>query len=158
MSIYGIENIKELFCILHDGVIISGELTRSEMRLEVEIPYLAKRIDPSYQNFRVILKGTEDVRFTTWPNELELTPRVLRNIHEIFEPQLDILSGRVRGKHVQMACSQSSPDYDYCGGELCFIAEQASVIDEAGKSYSIGELDTLARGYWDDWANSSQES
>ena len=158
MSIDGIENIKEVFCIFHDGVIVSGGLTGGEMRLEVRIQYLAGRVDPHYRKFQVVLKGVENVRFITWPNDTESQPRVLRNIGKIFEPDLDILNGSVKEDHVHVVCSQPSPTHDYCGGELCFIAGQSIVTDEAGKSYSMEELDALARDYWDDWEKSSQKS
>jgi hypothetical protein len=44
-----------------------------------------------------------------------------------------------------------SSDYDFCGGELYFTVEVAVVLDEAGKSLEMKELDDLCASYWKEW-------
>ena len=126
------------------------------MHLEVEIQYLAERINPSFTKFQVVVFGVDSIYFTTWPNDSKLEPQVIVDVDEIFKPELEILEGNILENKIQVVCNQSSPTFKYCGGELYFKAESALVTDEAGKSYSIEELSSLCKSYWDDWANKNK--
>jgi hypothetical protein len=156
MNIEGKENIRDIFSIFHDGVISSCQFRHGELCLEVEIQYLAELINSAFKKFQVSLKGVENIRFTTWPSDLKSEPQLLCDVSIIFEPKLDILEGNIKENQIQVVCNQASSNYDYCSGELYFSAVSAVVIDEAVKSYSIEELDSLCKDYWDAWANKNQ--
>lgn len=123
--------------------------------MEVDIQYLAERINPNFRKFVVRLAGVENIRFSTWPSDLQAEPEVLTDISIIFKPELEILEGSIKEGQIQVVCNQHSPEFDYCGGELFLTATSAEVVDESGKNYSIDELDTLCKSYWDSWANRS---
>ena len=153
MKIEGSENIKDIFSIFHDGGIVNVHLEKDVLFMEVEIQYLAELIYPNFRKFSVVLNCIENIRFSTWPGDLKSDPEVLTDIDTIFKPELEILEGNIKDGEMQIICNQHLPDFDYCGGELYFTASFAEVFDEAGKSYSINELDTLCKEYWDEWAN-----
>lgn len=84
VKIEGSENIRDIFCILHDGSLISHATDGGELGLEVEIRYLAERIDPSFRKFEVRLFGVSDVQFSTWPGDLTSEVETLTDVGEIF--------------------------------------------------------------------------
>lgn len=156
MNIEGRENIRDIFSIFHDGVIGSCALNGDELTLDIAIRYLAERVKPGFRTFRVRLFGVSNVRFSTWPDDLQSAPVVLTDIQQIFEPDLDILEGNANGDEIEIVCNQPSPAFSYCGGELRFRCLCAEVTDESGKYYSIEELSALCEGYWDDWSRRNQ--
>lgn len=154
-TIHGNDALSRLFSILHDGRIARVTANGSSIALDVDITYLARRVDPAYRTFRVVLDKVLDLRFRTWPNEAGAEPAMLTDIDEIFRPGLEILSGEVAGDHLKVICNQPSTLCDYCGGELLLAVASASVTDEGGKAYSLEELQRLCRGYWSDWESAN---
>ena len=155
MNIEGSENIREIFSIFHDGTIAHVTKDGSDLLLEVAIQYLAERINLSFGKFFVLLANVRDLRFMTWPSDLKSEPAVITDISIIFKPELEILEGNIKDGAIQVVCIQSSPDFNYRGGELYLQAEFAQVSDEAGSYYTIDELGSLSQGYWDDLSNKS---
>jgi hypothetical protein len=153
MKIEGPKNISDIFSIFHDGCIVSCHYKNDSLVMEVEIQYLAERINPSFQKFTVRLDGVSNLYFSTWPRDRKSEPEILRGIETIFKPELEILKGTIEEGQVIVFCDQSLLDFDYCGGDLYLSAISAEVTDETGKSYSIEELGILCKSYWDDWAN-----
>lgn len=151
MSIETPQSISDVFAIFHDGGIVDQRVEGTDLVLTVEIEYLAQRVSPDYKSFQIRLAGARDMRFTTWPNERDAQPRQLASVDAIFAAELDILSSTVEDGAIRVVCNQPSTAYDYCGGELVFHAERATVTDEAGTSYAIDALDKLCKGYWDHW-------
>jgi hypothetical protein len=153
MRIEGSSNIEEIFSIFHDGVITHYIFNDGKLTLEIEIQYLAERISPDFTQFHVLLENISNIRFTTWPSDLQSESELITEPNIIFAPDLDILESNSKESHVQVICNQASSDYEYCGGELYFLATSAIVTDENGKEYSLDELDVLCKGYWDEWAS-----
>lgn len=156
--IESVEELADLFSILHDGVIVEAVVENRDLTLRVEIRYLTQRIRSDFTTFVVRLAGVEDLAFTTWPNDASLLPQLLRDASEIFVPALDILSGELKEGLIHVACNQPSPKAPYCGGTLAFRAKSAEVSDELGKRYSHSELVELARGYWDEWKRGNERA
>ena len=156
MKIEGSNNIKDIFSIFHDGCIINCHLEENALVMEVEIEYLAERINPHFRKFTVRLAEIQKLRFSTWLNDLESEPLVLTKFDSIFKPELEIAQGNVVEGQIQIICLQSDPEFEYCGGELYFTAVSAEVFDEAGKFYSVGELVTLANAYWKEWSEKTR--
>lgn len=156
VKIEGSENIRDIFCILHDGSLISHATDGGELGLEVEIRYLAERIDPSFRKFEVRLFGVSDVQFSTWPGDLTSEVETLTDVGEIFRADLEVLEGNIKEGFIEVVCNQRSPEFAYCGGELRFRCSHAVVTDEAGRAYSIEALGLLCKGYWDDWSRRNQ--
>jgi hypothetical protein len=156
MNIEGSEFIRDIFSIFHDGEIVCASLDNGNLVMDVEIQYLAERINPSYKKFIVRLENIRDMRFKTWPRDLKSEPALITDVSAIFKPELDILEGNVKDGLFKVVCIQTSPDFDYIGGELYFQAESAQVTDEGGRHYSIDELYSLCKGYWDELSNKSR--
>jgi hypothetical protein len=156
MNIEGLENVRDIFSIFHDGSISSCALDGDDLTLDVEIQYLAERVKPEFRKFKVRLFGASNVRFSTWPSDLKSDPVVLTDVPDIFDADLEILEGSLSEEEIKVVCNQHSSDLPYCGGELRFHCLRAEVADEGGKGYSIEELSELCKGYWDDWSSRSQ--
>ncbi len=152
--ISGQKNIASVFSLLHDGVIASHLSGNDGLVLIIDIPYLARRIDPSFTKFLVCLFGINDIRFHAWPNGVDHAAKTLTSLDEIFQAKLAILHGDLCGDAIEVACNQTSLAMPHGGGELQFQADSATVSDETGKFWSIEQLDELSKGYWDDWAAS----
>jgi hypothetical protein len=151
--IAGAENLASIFSIFHDGGIASYCLSAGVLVLDVEIMYLAERVNPGSRSFRVSLRNVRDLHFSTWPKGASAQPSVLRAPDQIFHPELEIMSGEADGDRIKVLCNQPSSSCDYCGGELYLAAESATVIDEDGRDYSIDELRQISKAYWDEWAS-----
>ncbi|QUY43518.1 hypothetical protein [Acaryochloris marina] len=153
IKIEGSENISNVFSIFHDGDIVNGHQKNSSLLIEVEIQYLAERINPPFRKFMLRLDNVRNLHFSTWPSDWKSEPKVLRDAKTIFKSELGILEGNYEEDQIKVACDQHLPEFDYCGGELHFSATSVEVTDEAGKGYSIEELGALCKDYWDEWAN-----
>lgn len=153
MKIKGPENISNVFSIFHDGGIVNCHHENGSLLFEIEIQYLAERINPDFQKFMLRLNEVKNLYFSTWSNDLKSEPKVLRDTTTIFKSELEILEGNSEENLIQVVCLQHSPEFDYCGGKLCFSSTSVEVTDETGKGYSIEELAALCKSYWDEWAN-----
>lgn len=156
MKIEGSESVRDIFSIFHDGSLVSYFSDGDTLGLDVEIQYLAERVNPDFRKFNVYLFGVSDVQFSTWPSDLKAKPETITELRKIFEVDLEILEGNIKESLIEVVCNQHSPEFAYCGGELRFRCTSATVTDEAGKAYSIEELGALCKGYWDDWSKQNQ--
>lgn len=156
--ISGQKNIAEIFSMFHDGVISSHLSSKDGLLLIVEIRYLAQRIHPAYTKFLVCLFDAKDIQFHTWPNNADNPAKSITAIDEIFKPRLAILQSEVRNQKIEVVCNQASADFPYCGGELEFHAESATVSDESGRFWRLEELEALSKAYWDEWSSSSGQN
>jgi hypothetical protein len=149
--ISGVNNLRDTFSIFHDGGISGFTSSGQDLILDVEIMYLAERINPSYRVFRLTLRNARDIVFETWPKDSNAEPSKISSLSKIFVPELEILGCEVAGDDLKVTCNQPSANCNYCGGTLFLKTDSASVTDESGKEYSIEELRQLSAGYWSDW-------
>lgn len=156
MNIDSSEAIRDIFSIFHDGIIARAFSDDSDIILDIEIRYLAEQINPSYERFLVRLESVRDIGFTTWPKDIKSEPWLITDMSVIFKPELEILEGNIEDSLIQVICNQASPDFDYCGGELYFQARSAQVTDDGGQNYSMNQLKSLFKGYWDNWSNKNR--
>jgi hypothetical protein len=129
-------NVSDVYSIFHDGCIIRCHEENGSLLSEIEIQYLAERINPTFRKLAVHLEDVKDVCFSTWPNDLKSESEALKDIASIFKAELEILEGNYREDQIQVVCNQHSPKFDYCGGELFISAPSAEIADEGGISYS----------------------
>lgn len=156
MKIEAREDIRDIFSIFHDGGIATANPQGGDLVLEIDIQYLAERVNPEYKGFKVCLYGFCDAEFSTWPSDLKSEPEKITDVQSIFKPELEVLEASLKENKIEVVCNQHSSEYDYCGGELSFIVDSAEVQDEAGKFYSIEELDFICKGYWKEWASKNE--
>ena len=145
------DSISDVISIFHDGTIRQAHLDGDKLKLQVNIAYLAKRVNPEYKSFHIELDGFCDAEFSTWPRTLGAEKEVITEFSRIFASSLDILSASVKEGGFEVICNIPSIDCDYCGGELFFRAKSATILDEANKEYSVEELRKISKDYWDAW-------
>lgn len=102
------QELAQLFSIFHDGVLalVSAD---DDLALTVEIPYLARRVDPAFTRFAVRLESVADLRFVGWA-----TPDARTAPEEIFGQALEIYRAEVEGDTVaeRYTSRRSAP---WCG-------------------------------------------
>ena len=157
MEIEGLENISHLFSIFHDGRITGCKFNDGRLQLEIEILFLAEKINPQFSKFNVTLNNIKNILYTNWPDDPKLESQKITDINIIFSQELIILEGVFKNDLIQVVCNQTSPDYESYGGYLYFTAETAIVTDEADKKYSIEELDALCESYWNEWSEKNRK-
>ena len=67
-----LENIRDIFSILHDGDICAWNGDKNLLTLTVECQYLAKRIDPSFDKFYVELFNIDKLELEPWRNSVDV--------------------------------------------------------------------------------------
>lgn len=145
----GSTDIAEVFSIFHDGVIVAPSSADDEM--VVEIGYLACRVSPDGSSFKVRFDGLQRAAFTPWEESGQPAPPVITGLGAILPLKLEILSAKVAGDLVEVACSCRSVDSS--GGSLEIIASGCRVLDESVREWSLEELKKLADDYWEEWGS-----
>ena len=152
------EDIKNIFNIFHDGDIVKYTLSDQTLRLDVEIPYLAERINKRHKSFRVTLYGCQNIHFQTWPNQEGVKGDIISDLKTIFKPKLWILSASAKHQEIEVNCSQTNPNFNYCGGNLSFKVNSVLIEDENGQQYTVKELYRISEEYWEDWEKKKKNS
>lgn len=145
-----IENIRDIFSILHDGIIIGYAGDRNLMTLKVDCEYLAKRINKSFDNFYIDLIQVDNLHFITWPNPFNLPARTLTELNDIFKANLIILYADIKEEAVVVSCNQNNENFDYCGGYLTISCKEIKIYDQNKNELTITTLDNICKSYWDE--------
>ena len=151
-------DICDLFCMLHDGTIVSHRHTGDSLALDVEIPYLAERIQPTFTLLHLKLENVRNLSFRSWPRNSESELPLIVDIREIFKPELSILECSMSDGIFEVVCSQSAETFNYCGGKLFFEADSVDVRDEEGRPVTIESLKSICRAYWAEFSNKTPNS
>jgi hypothetical protein len=146
------DEIAQMLSVFHDGDMAAFRPDGLDLIVEIEIPYLTNRIQPGFKFFSVRFLRFRDLSFTTWPKDTGVDPWVLEGTEEVLDVAPEILSAEAEGPIVKVICNQQNPSLPYCGGELRFVADGARITDQASREWSLPDLITLAREYWDDWS------
>ncbi len=145
-----IDDIRDIFAILHDGIISSWVGNKTLLTLTVECIYLAERINPSFDRFYIELRDVDRLEFNPWPNPFD-QPRVLKtDIPAIFTDDLELLSAEVKTDHVVIFCNQHDRNLDYCGGELIISCGKIIAFDQDNNEISVAQLHEPCKNYWDE--------
>lgn len=150
MRISNPEEIETVFSMFHDGTIIKLYLKDGDVYMEIDICYLAERVNPKFENFTVKITKPSKLQIELWNDEA----KVITDLKEIEQLKLGILScERTIGSIFKIACTT---DFEQSsGGSLSFTTTSIEVFDEIKKAYSFQELLHLANGYWEDWIEES---
>jgi|SRR5581483_6118355 len=149
--IIGNQNLSEIFSIFHDGVIVSHRINGDDLELEIDIQYLAERINPNFTKFFLKIHKANNFKFEAWWKDEKADHSVLSDLGIILGKEPDILSGEIKDGVIEVALNQASAECDYCGGTLSFQADSASVLDQGHKEYALIELGQICKEYWDEW-------
>ncbi|RYD63781.1 MAG: hypothetical protein EOP83_11345 [Verrucomicrobiaceae bacterium] len=146
----GVADIAEVFGIFHDGS-IAAPLSDGLSEIVVEIEYLAERLSPSGSSFTIRFDDLERAAFSPWEESGQPALPVIMGLASILPLELEILSAKVVGDVVEVACSCLSLDFP--GGCLEIIASGCRVYDASGREWTLEELKKLADDYWDEWSS-----
>ena len=144
------ENIRDIFSMLHDGVISAWTGNKNSLTLRIECQYLAERIDKSFERFYVELTQVDVLFLSTWPNSLDLQTQILTKPSDIFKAELELLSAEIRDGKVIIACNQHDTNFDYCGGNLTVSCKTIKILDQNKNELTIDQFDEICKNYWDE--------
>ncbi|RZK03928.1 MAG: hypothetical protein EOO46_17565, partial [Flavobacterium sp.] len=113
-----IEDIRDIFSILHDGTIETWAGDMEFLTLTVDCMYLAERISKAFEKFYVELYHIDKIQLETWIIPIPITPKIKTGLAEIFQAKLEILSAEIKEDVVAIACNQHDKEFDYHGGTL----------------------------------------
>jgi hypothetical protein len=153
-----LEDIRDIFSILHDGTISTWTGDKNLLILKVRCEYLAERIDKSYKSFYIECRQIEKLEFHPWMNPAELPQTLLTDIEDIFKADLEILSADLENEFVKITCNQHLTKIDYCGGTILLNCKTIAIFDQAKRQLSIDDLDKICKGYWDNFSQKVEQS
>lgn len=142
------EDFELVFSIFHDGDIVEINPLASGLELKIGITYLAKRINPEFNFFRLILKGLKQFSFSPWSDE----PQFFDDYQTILSFELEISSGELSEKGLIVYCHSFDPRFS--GGELSVDADSFIILKEDGDEMALEELLRICNDYWDEFGKS----
>lgn len=148
-----LDNIRDIFLILHDGMTSTWTGDKSLLTLKVDCKYLAERIDESYDSFFIVCGQIKKIELHPWMNPIDLPQIMLTDIEDIFKAELEILSADIENDYVKITCNQDNTDYDYCGGTLLLNCKTIKVLDQEKRQLTIEVLGQICRDYWNSISN-----
>jgi hypothetical protein len=151
-----IQEIADVFSILHDGTIESRTGDENRLMLKVSCIYLAERINSSFEYFYVELSNINTIELNSWPSNMNLPPVLKTGLDNIFKDELEINSVKIENEIVIVTCLQHDPDADISGGELKIACNAIQVYDQDKNVITIDELDKLCNAYWDEFKKKTE--
>lgn len=145
-----IDDIRDIFSILHDGSISAWTGDKNLLTLTVDCEYLAERIDKSFDKFYVELINVDKLELDPWTNPVDLPAIIKTDFADIFKAELEILSADIKDDAVVVTCNQHDTDFDYCGGNLTISCQTIKVIDQNKNELTIDQFDMICKNYWDE--------
>lgn len=152
-----IEEIVGVFNIFHDGVIVKHEIGKGILKLKIDIPYLATRIQKQFSDFDIEIIDCENIMFKPWHDENN-TSSLINDTEKIFENELEILTCESDKNRILIHCSQPNAGTTSHGGILSFDTVSIKVTDESGKVCDYKKLEKLCDDYWTEWENKHKKS
>ena len=148
-----IEEVRDIFSILHDGTISSWNGDATSLMLTVECQYLAELIDPSFDRFYVELDEIKELSLLTWPNPADLLEQKLKLLQDIFAAELEILSAEIEEGRTVVVCNQHDTKFDYCGGSLVIDCVTVKIYDQSETVLTVERLNEICKSYWSRWSD-----
>ena len=146
------EEIRDIFSILHDGVISAWNGDKDLLTLTVDCEYLAERIDKSFDKFYVELLEIDKIELDPWSTPSDLQTAIKVNIPDIFKAELEILSTEIKNKEVVITCNQHDREFDYIGGNLTISCQNIKIFDQNKTELTINHFHKICKDYWDEWS------
>ena len=153
-----LEDIKEIFSILHDGRTSLWTGDKNLLSLKFDSQWLAERIDKSYESFYIEFRQIEKIEFHPWMNPITLPQTLLTDIDDIFKASLEILSADIENDFIKITCNQHNTDFDYCGGTLLLNCKIIKIFDQDKRELSMDEFGEINKAYWKDFSNEIEQS
>ena len=134
-------DIRNLFSIFHDGTIVAIEKTGNDLRLKIDIQYLAELVEKEFEFFEVLLQQVSTFELATWDDGLVADPEKIATLEFGIQSADLNETGRilVHGDY-----------YPNGGGTLTIEASACELYDQRGDRMSLDHLKELSRYYWDE--------
>lgn len=130
------ENQIRIWNLLHDGVIIETKKVETDIYLKIEIEYLLERISSKPKFITVILSNPTFFLISDWDG---------KNMGS------ELPNGFIAGFEI-FGASYNNEVIEIIGdGKIQMACPHISYKLECGKSFSIDDLEKLAREYWSEW-------
>ena len=153
-----LDDIKEIFSILHDGRTSTWTGDKNLLTLKVDSQWLAERIDKSYESFYIECTQVGKIEFHPWMNPNTLPQTLLTDIDDIFKASLEILSADIENDFIKITCNQHNTDFDYCGGTLLLNCKTIKIFDQEKRQLTIDKFGEINKAYWKDFSNEIEQS
>ena len=142
------QEIEELFNILHDGVIETAKLTNSDLKLTIDIQYLAELINKRYELIIVVLTSIKKVAFEPWTNEFKTDSSWI----ELFDSEIEIIKTETNeiGEIIIHSRCHNAKKYGFEGGQLLLDCEDYKIFDEVGTPLPLTKLKEISSYYWNE--------
>ena len=125
--------------ILHDGVIVAVERTLpGDLRIDIEIDYLRKRIPDPGTLIQVLLSGCTRFAYQQYEKSDSSTA-----LAEIAAMRPEILGASIKDGMCEVECSD---------GTLELIAADGSIRLDNARAVTLEELSGVAEAYWKEWS------
>lgn len=147
-----IEDIRDIFSILHDGTISAWTGDNDLLTLTVGCEYLAERIDKSFDKFYIELFKINKIELVPWTNPADLPAVIKTDFVDIFKTELEILSADIKDDVVVVTCNQHNTDFDYCGGNLTISCQTIKIFDQNKNGLTIDQFGKICKDYWNEWS------
>ncbi len=147
------EKVKDIFSILHDGVITEWTGNHTLLTLTIECEYLAERIDKSFDKFYVDVFNVDKIEFEPWMTPHDLPTIKKTDLDDIFKAELDILRAIIENDTVVVICNQTDKSFDYCGGLLIINCQSIKIYDQNRNELSISQFHKICEDYWNELGN-----
>jgi hypothetical protein len=145
--IFNLQEISEIFNCFHDADITSAAFDNKTLTMNID--FALKEKDPEFNfSFTVFLYECESVMFKTWPRMRNTLPRIIFDITAIFSASHWILEGNIKDDTLNIVCSQSNDELDFCGGELFILTKAARIFERNGKELTLDELNGESSQCW----------
>lgn len=124
--------------ILHDGVIVAVDGTLpGDLRMDVKIDYLRKRIPDSGDLIHILLIGCTRFAFRAYEKSEYLTV-----LNEIAAMKPEIVSVSMKDGVCEVDCPE---------GTLEVVATGGAIRLDSGREVALQELRGVADRYWKEW-------
>ncbi|WP_179218468.1 hypothetical protein [Saccharibacillus sp. O23] len=137
-----IEDQHLLFTLFHDGTLLDLVQQDKDYWMSIEIPYLAERIDPNFELFRIRLMQPHEIFYS----DIE-SGRITEDPSEISRMELEIWNTDLKEGKIHIFCrNEENNDFGY----LILAAEHIQIFDQAYNAVELSELKRIAQSYWDE--------
>jgi hypothetical protein len=144
-----LEDIKDIFATLHDGVIYEWAGDREKLTLKVGCQYLAELIDPAFDDFVLELEGVNQLVLAPWMDIEKQEQEYITDWLILFKHELEILYAEIDNALVKISCRLGSLDFDYSGGTLYVSCNAIKIFDQNKNELTVDHIDQVSNKYWD---------
>ena len=137
------EELADIFSIFHDGWISAIEPAGPDLRLRIEVEYIAELISPEFTSFTLELSDVTTFAYESWDKGRHATAA------EIAALEPEILQAEVEGEFVCVICDHTDPSGNG-GGTLTIFCRGYSLFDQHGTPVPVERLQETAKYYWDE--------